>query len=372
MKATAYRNISVLIAVLFSGSCLDYTVTTSVNRDGSIYRMYEVRGDSVSVFGGSLLVPSGPDWNISHEYTYKERDDTLSEKSQYMYKASRTFSDVHELNHWIESDTSWQTIKPKVSLVRRFRWFYTYFDYKEKYPMSFPFKNLPVDSFLTEKEQSIIMDDDRVVYSPKDKELVWKKNAASFTYSHSDSLEMKRISDYCQKRLDQWMGASMVQEYLDILNSHFGGDSAARMITRKAAIFRETMTWKFDIMSMDSISVGLLAVTADSLISSSRLQALCKAHPEVFGVFDLKFREIEKVVTMDSYRQYLSLPGTVYATNAEDAGASRITWIFDSDSFFMTDYEMRASSRMPNRWIMVITALIALILVLMLIFMKRK
>ena len=58
----------------------------------------------------------------------------------------------------------------------------------------------------------------------------------------------------------------MVQEYLDILNSHFGGDSAAKMITRKAATFRETMTWKFDIMSLDSISVRLLAVTADSLI----------------------------------------------------------------------------------------------------------
>jgi hypothetical protein len=324
------------------------------------------------VFDGSLLVPSGPDWNISHEYTYKERDDTLSEKSQYMYKASRTFSNVRELNDWISSDTSWQTIKPKVSLVRRFRWFYTYFDYKEIYPMSFPFKNLPVDSFLTEKEQSIIMDDDRVVYSPKDKELVWKKNAASFTYSPSDSLEMKRISDYCQKRLEQWMGASMVQEYLDILNSHFGGDSAAKMITRKAATFRETMTWKFDIMSMDSISVGLLAVTADSLISSTRLQALCKAHPDVFGVFDLKFREIEKVITTDSYRQYLSLPGTVYTTNAEDAGSSRITWTFDSDSFFMKDYLMRASSRVPNRWIMAMTALIAVILVLMLIFMKRK
>ena len=99
---------------------------------------------------------------------------------------------------------------------------------------------------------------------------------------------------------------------------------------------------------------------------------LCKAHPDVFGVFDLKFREIEKVVTTDSYRQYLSLPGTVYATNAEGDGATGMTWTFDSDSFFMKDYEMKASSRVPNRWIMVITSLIAVILVLMLIFMKRK
>ena len=372
MKTTAYRNMAVFTAVLLSGSCLDYTVTTSVNRDGSIHRMYEVRGDSTGVFGGSLLIPSGKDWKISHEYTYKDREDSLSEKSQYVYKASKTFSTAKELNDWITRDTSRFTIKPKVDLNRRFRWFFTYFDYTETYPMTFPFKNIPVDSFLTEMEQSMIMDDDRVVYSPKDKKLVWKKDATSFTYLHSDSLEMKRISDFCQKRLDQWMGASMVQEYLDILNSHFSEDTAVRMITRMTVSFRETMTWKFDVMSMDSISVGLLAVTADSLISSTRLQALCKAHPDVFGVFDLKFREIEKVVTLDSYRQNLSLPGTVYSTNAEDAGASGMTWTLDSDSFFMKDFEMKASSRVSNRWIIALTAILAVFLTFTVIFARKK
>ena len=164
----------------------------------------------------------------------------------------------------------------------------------------------------------------------------------------------------------------MVQEYLDILNGHFGEDSAARMITQKKNIFRETMHRKFGFMSIDSITVDILAATADSLISSNRLQSLCRTNPDVFNVFDLKFRDIEKVVTTDSYRQNLSLPGTVYSTNAEDFGASGMTWTFDSDSFFMKDYEMKASSRVSNRWVITLTAMLAVFLVLTVIFARKK
>ena len=41
------------------------------------------------------------------------------------------------------------TIKPVVSLKKKFRWFYTYYEYSEVYPMTFPFQKIPVDSFLT-------------------------------------------------------------------------------------------------------------------------------------------------------------------------------------------------------------------------------
>ena len=363
-----------LLSLFLSGSCFDYTVTTTVNRDGSVFRKYEVRCDSSEVFEGSLRIPSGPDWKISHEYTYKEKGDTLSEKSQYIYIASKTFGSVRELNAWISEDTSSLTIKPEVSLRKRFRWFYTYFDYTETYPMVFPFKTIPVDSFLTEIEQAAILDDERVVYEPRKKKLVWRTDSATFVYTRSDSAEMKNMYNHCEEVMEEWMGASIVREYLDLLNSQFREDPAVLMITGNAAKFRDVMNQKFRFTSLsaDSISAVFLAITADSIISSNRLLDLYNKHPDVFRPFDRKFLEMEDRSYADSYTQILNLPGTIYSTNTEEVRNSEMTWTFGSDYYFMKDFEMKASSRVSNPYIMALTGLIALMLIITVIFVKRR
>jgi hypothetical protein len=133
------RNGMLVSILLLAASCLDYSVKTSVNKDGSILREYEVRGDSTSIFTGSLMIPSGPEWQADHIYDHKDKNDSTSEKSQYVYRASRKFGNVKELNEWLLSDTSAGTVKVKINLKKRFQWFYTYYDYKEVFPMSFPF-----------------------------------------------------------------------------------------------------------------------------------------------------------------------------------------------------------------------------------------
>ncbi len=372
MKTSTIRNFVVLLSVFLSGSCFDYKVTTTVNQDGSIFRKFEVRCDSSEVFKGSLMIPSGPDWKISHEYTYKDKGDTLSEKSQYVYIASKTFGSVGELNTWISEDTSTLTIKPVVSLRKRFRWFYTYFDYTETYPMVFPFKTIPVDSFLAEIEQAAILEDERVVYDPGKRKLVWRTDSATIVYTHSDSAEMKNIFSHCEEVMEEWMGESIVMEYLNLLNSQFREDPAVQMITRNPTKFRDIMCQKFRLMSDDSISAVLLSSTADSIISSNRLSDLCNKHPDVFRPFDRKFKEMKDRSYADSYTQILNLPGIIYSTNAKEVKNSGMTWEFSSDYYFMKDFEMKASSRVPNPYIMGLTGLIALMLIIRIIFVKRR
>src|SRR5665647_3967967 len=89
-----FRNLAIIVLLLLAGSCLDYTVTTRVNRDGSIFRQYRVRGDSAKIFDGSLMIPSGSEWKISHSWGPKNEKDTLSGEKQYVYEASRTFASI--------------------------------------------------------------------------------------------------------------------------------------------------------------------------------------------------------------------------------------------------------------------------------------
>ncbi len=94
--------------------------------------------------------------------------------------------------------------------------------------MTFPFQKIPVDSFLTDMEQSVIMDDDRTAYSSRDKKLIWKVKDAEYKYTPADSIEMNKISEQCQQKLGRWMNASIIEDYLDVLNKHFKNESCRK------------------------------------------------------------------------------------------------------------------------------------------------
>jgi hypothetical protein len=61
----------------------------------------------------------------------------------------------------------------------------------------------------------------------------------------------------------------------------------------------------------------------------------------------------------------------VFNTNAGEIRGDLMAWDFEPVSFLMKDYEMNASSRVANPWIMMITAVMALVLAAVL-FLKRK
>jgi hypothetical protein len=366
-----FRNLAIMVLLLLAGSCLDYSVTTTVNRDGSVMRKYKVRGDSADIFKGSLMIPSGPEWKISHKLEPKEKNDSLSEKSQYVYEASRTFGSIDELRDWLDTDTSIGTIKPVVSLKKKFRWFYTYYEYSEVYPMTIPFQKIPVDSFLTDMEQSVIMDDDRTAYSSDSRKLIWKVKDATYNYTHADSVEMNKISDLCQQKLARWMNASIIEDYVDVLNKHFKNDAVVRSISLKKAAWKDAAVKKFDLKTSEFVSATFLNAIGDSLTGSGRLQELYENNPEVFAEFDRKIRKARDFGVEDSFTHTLSLPGKVFSTNSEKVNLSEMEWQLEPMFFAMKDYEMKASSRAANPWIMVLSGLLAVGLIGVL-FTRRK
>jgi hypothetical protein len=372
ISSNRFRDLAILIILFFSGSCLDYTVTTTVNRDGSIFRQYLVRGDSTEIFHGSLMVPAGSEWKISHIYVPKEKEDTLSEKTQYAYQASRTFSGIQELNAWLATDTSSLTFKPIVRLQKHFRWFYTYFDYSELYPMEFPFKKVPVDSFLTAIEQSVVIDDKKVAYSAREKKLVWREDSVQYAYSAADSLEMNKLNDQCQEKFTQWMIASVVKEYLDLLGEHFRDKQAVQAISKRQDDLRNVIYRKFKILEKDSLSALTIALVGDSLVHSDELETVCVKNPALFNAFDLKFKVLNDKKFEDHYTQNLRLPGKLFSTNSVKINQSELSWDIEPMFFFMKDYEMKATSRVSNPWIMAFTGLLALALVYILVTRRKK
>jgi hypothetical protein len=367
-----FRNFAIFLLFLSMGSCLDYTVTTRVNRDGSIFRQYRVRGDSAKIFKGSLMIPSGTEWKISQNWGPKNEKDTLSGEKQYTYMASRTFRDIDELNSWLATDTAWGSLKPDIRLKKQFRWFYTYYTYSEIYPMSFPFQKVPVDSFLTGLEQSLIMDDDRTAYSADSNKLVWKVKGMEYKYTPADSVEMDKISESCEQKFIGWMNASIIEDYLGLLKKHFKEEAVVKDLSQKKEAWKKAGVPKLDFnKNFDFTSIEFLNKVGDSLAGSGRLQELYENNPEVFEEFNSKIRKVEDFGYDDSYTHILELPGKVYSTNSEKIELTDMEWHLEKMFFFMKDYEMKASSRVANPWIMVLSGLLAAGLIWVL-FARRK
>jgi hypothetical protein len=366
--ANLARNIAVIAIMFLAGSCLEYTVNTTVNKDGSITREYIVTGDSSHIFDGSLMIPSGSQWHITGLFEDDNKQKDASDK-QYTYTASRKFNNVAAFREWLASDTASNTIKIKVDLKRRFRWFYTYYEYTETYPMTFAFKKVPVDNLLTEIEQSVLMEDGRTVFSPIEKRMIWKRDTLSFKYNHADSVEMKRIHDYCDGKRDYWMAASIVTEFTDILKSNFINDPSIADITNELSQHIELIRDK--AFSFDDSLLKMLIFVGDSLTQSKKLSAFYMHNPLVFSDFEYKVKIVDEKDYSDDYEYYLNMPGQVYSTNAFERDLIRMKWKFGPMQFFMKDFEMKTESRVTNVWIMVFTAIFAVGLVLILI-VKRN
>ena len=89
------------------------------------------------------------------------------------------------------------------------------------------------------------------------------------------------------------------------------------------------------------------------------MQELYENNPEVFAEFNRKIRKVEDFGDDDSYTHILELPGKVYSTNSEKVNLTEMEWQLEKMFFFMKDYEMKASSRVANPWIMVLSGLLA-------------
>lgn len=356
------RTLTILTVILLSASCLDYTVRTTVNKDGSVFREYTVKGDSASVFSGSLMIPSGDLWQVEQFFEQEDAADTALTKGQYVYKASRTFSNADELNRWLSADTATNRMKVQVKLTRKFKWFYTYYDYTELYPMSFPFQKIPVDSLLTEMEQSVLIDDGKVVYAPDEKQMIWKKDTLTIRYSAVDSVEMNKIKGKIEEKMMYWMTASFVEEFISTLEADFPDSPATSAIRQQDGELTNIIIRKLPFLDFDTLDVRHVVSTGDSLLGTSALQQLYAAHQVVFNPINQKIQLLEQLRNEDEYHQSLTLPGTLFTTNADEIQGSMLKWDFEPNYFLMKDYIMLANSRVANPWIMLLTGIAALLL----------
>jgi hypothetical protein len=221
-------------------------------------------------------------------------------------------------------------------------------------------------------EQSFLIEDKRSVYSPEENKLVWKKDTLEMKYASADSAAISNIKDRLELQGNKWMVKTLLNEYCKVLKSNFTNDSAVQAILGKRESLENYVLKRFELVSEHPFDADRLAAVGDSIIGSTGLSKLRTEKPSAFTDFDARLEKTSLLFKDNDYDYDLAMPGKVFFTNAEKVSQSTLSWHIDSMHYFMKDYTITAESRIANPWMMVLSAFLAVGLLWVIFFFRKK
>lgn len=317
--------INIAILLLISAGCKEYTTKTKINPDGSCERIVIVEGDTTNIAGLPFPIPVDKSWKIEKK---------KSEKDSYkvIYTAAKQFADVNDLNAEYRNQNK---IGVKINFEKKFRWFYTYFEYEETYKSFYPFKLTPLKNFLSKEEYQKFMDGD--------------------------------TTKALKKRIDEYVGKSYIEyflsEFLKTCNKHNITDvSEASVNANKQQLMEQ----------LNDAGEGANELTS-ILEKTLKAKSLKAVQPDIELIMEDIRKKVEWAGSADgTYTNQVSLPGVILSTNSKSVKGNTVEWIVDAQRFQFEDLAMRVESRSANVSMFVVTGVLFALAFFMLIIPKIR
>jgi hypothetical protein len=316
-----YRFVPIIVLVLLtaSGCKKDKKTTTKINSDGSCVRTVVV--NPVSDTSSSFPVPIDKSWETR-----------LEGDTEKVYIASKRFDDANQMNNEYKKT---EKVGIDLKFEKKFRWFFTYFNYQETYKPCFQIQRIPIRTFLTKEEY--------------------------VQYENGDT------SKALKKRMDEFLTANIFEEFyrqlIDSVESlHDPSLPVSIFVAKKQDI-------DFDKMEHDTKDI----VAYLERVLGLKLQD--KLERQIDGVTKSIDAKVQFMINAGGdYINEVVMPGIVLNTNANTVEGNKVVWHFNEDKFTFISYTMNVESRIANLWATYATGGILIVLVglLMLPRLKRK
>jgi hypothetical protein len=315
----------VLGSILFLSCYKDaIQTTTRIFPDGSCERIVTAEGDSTYVSKRSFPIPLDSSWTI----TYNMPDKESQAKEQV---ARKWFPNVKALNReYIQDPDTAMIIHISQKLKKKFRWFNTYYYYEEIYHAMDPFKNVPIAEYFTREELDLY-------------------------YINADTLDFdKRTTEWWNKATFE----SFYKNLTDSLRAQHSEEILNSLVTYKDSLNSLIL---MDKLSEDSLILCMKALLAKQMNDSVKTTTLHVLH-------DTDHKTEFFMNGLNDYTNEVIMPGLILDTNAKDIEGNSVQWKFDYNRFIWEDYTMWVESRVVNRWAMIATGILCVILTSGLIF----
>ena len=362
MKKFAIQISAVLMAIFFYG-CPNgegpYHMYTKIKPDGSCYREFIRSVDSAFVAGDTSNNPFPMKIDSTWKITYYKRmagdtsrfagfpsshtNTTNGTEYSWFATAKKEFTSVDELAaNFRFDDSDWDSIVPVIAFHKKFRWFYTYFEFSETYKPVNPFKKVPVADYLSDQEIAALYGENQELYKGK------------------NGYEIKSLLSDLDERANKWLNHNLYEEMYALYIRHFdlfkgAPVDAARFTLEKDTIFK----YYFDQDTVDMFKKDFSEV----LDHHFHTRAFTSVSTDEFDKeLENEFPDFMKYSGLElNYR--MSLPGKIIETNAPFLNQDTLSWKVDEDRFYFRDYPLTATSRKPNYWAFAVTGIVVILAV---------
>ncbi|MBN2414706.1 hypothetical protein JXO52_02640 [bacterium] len=347
--------LSAALLLLLAAGCKEITTETTICRDGSCLRTVTIRQGGSESETAAYPFPSDSSWRITVVPDSTDKDKVIS-------RAERLFPDVAALREWYAArDTGDVRISISVDLEKKFRWFYTYFVYRETWNRLNPFPPVPVANYLTQEEMKLHFEG----ADNTDEDI--DPAALDFTQPRRAAVDTATIDE----RFNAWMIRSVFESCFQSLLEAAGKltDSALAEHARQGK--ERFFTAFLKEMDGETDEKSLVRAAAASLDD-----------PDVYRISETleeTYRRVEHQYLLlndaldDSYTARVTMPGLFLDANCDGVMGDVAEWKINPDRFLLSDYEMKAESRLINIWAVAVSGIVVLaLLVLLLVPLFRK
>ena len=339
MKSFRFKLVVSTVLVLMMSCNEPRTVVTNyVYPDGSVRRRIEMRSSENKFRPYDIQVPFDSTWRVWDSIETGVKGDTT-----WIRRAEKLFSGVDEINVQYKADTGVnKSVVRNASFRKKFKWFSTEYNFSEMIGKIMK-SGYPVSKFMNEEEL-------KWFYSPDD--------ITNEKTDGPDSLRYRQFKDSVDKRVEDWMIASVSAEWIHefislarektddtlLINSFISREADLAALIRKSGD-------NFDSLWTNGIIPGEVIGEANARRFKTEIDSA--ANISLDRLFP----------TFSDYRIRTIMPGKLISTNGFVDSAGVILWPVAADYFLTEPYEMTAVSRTMNLWAWIVSGIFILFVI---------
>ncbi len=343
IKTFKHLLLLVLLVLILPG-CLDIYFTTEIKTNGDIVKTVVLEGDSTEIIGSYLPIISNESWE--REWIWIDKD-----KSKLVLK--KTFKNDRLASKDLNPSDSLPRFRIEPELDRKFRWFFTYFEYKDIVLANNPFNKLDWRDYLSEAEVNhIAMDEEEREDDPNFNEESYKET---------------------EKRFEEFLLNSAFEELFQLFALATDKTSGIN-ITRADILAQKDSIFKAAVEADNNDSVDEIMEVFGEILGSDDVLKIVSENRNILDYFDLKLAFFEDAFD-DNLFFTIRMPGLLINTNSNKIEGNELAWEMDPFDAYFKDFPMTAESRIVNKWAFVLTGIaLAFLLVYMIwgLFKKKR
>ncbi len=327
--------ISAIAGVILLITACDHEseLSTLVREDGSLRKTIELK-EAEQKLARKNFYGISPDNGWEYEQVRPEEN-----SKKYNLRFTREFSSAGEFNEIMDQESD-SLFRIRVDLNEEFRWFFTYFHFKETFRAADRFRYVDQQDFFT----------------PEDYAFIDRLPAAGESVSKADSLFAEKLNE---KIMDVYAMEGIFEAQLNFLMQKIDDYQLAPAWKDTLIVHRQDLYKLLTGENGDDLNEDIFIEFADSL-------GIPYPHPQIDRAYERELEQQEarlnfmSWVTDGTFTNHIEVPWKIVESNADITEGNRLTWQPPTTRLLLRDFTMSVTARRMNYWAVVTTAIVLL------------